>query len=181
MWGLLFFLLHIPSPSLLLSFLSSRFLPSPPFPPPSPFLPFPPLSSLSFPLKKWDHEYVITSLLENAVFSWKQLKKRGGLPWGAYPPTYPHPRLRAMSVWEAPIRVPLPSSTKVKDNPAIVFSGETKDWTTRSNCSLIRFEGGRALAEFFVRQLKEKTDTRVMRAKVVAHARLPKTTVTTLQ
>ena len=61
-----------------------------------------------------------------------------------------------------------------KDNPAIVFSGATKDWTAFKDAIQLLadkhdttwlFEGGRALAEFFARQLKEKTGTKVMRAK----------------
>ena len=55
-----------------------------------------------------------------------------------------------------------------KDNPAPVFSGETKDWPAFKAATQLRadkhdttwlFEGGRSLAEFFVRQIKEKTDT----------------------
>ena len=57
-----------------------------------------------------------------------------------------------------------------KDNPAPVFSGETKDWPTFKDAIQMRadkhdttwlFEGGRSLvlslAEFFARQIKEKT------------------------
>jgi len=55
-----------------------------------------------------------------------------------------------------------------KDNPAPVFSGETKDWPAFKAATQLRadkhdttwlFEGKRALAEFFARQLKEKTRT----------------------
>jgi len=55
-----------------------------------------------------------------------------------------------------------------KDNPAPVFSGETEDWPTFKGTIQLRadkhdttwlFEGGRSLAEFFVRQIKEKTGT----------------------
>ena len=55
-----------------------------------------------------------------------------------------------------------------KDNPAPVFSGETKDWPAFKDATQLRddkhdttwlFEGGQALAEFFARQLKEKTGT----------------------
>ena len=79
---------------------------------------------------------------------------------------------------------------EAKDNPTLVFDCQTKNWSAFKDAIQLLadkhdttwvFEGGRALAEFFVRQLKEKTDTRVMRAKVVARARLPKTTVITLQ
>ena len=57
---------------------------------------------------------------------------------------------------------------EVKDNPAIVFSGATKDWSVFKDAIQLGadnldttwlFEGGRALAEFFARQLKEKTGT----------------------
>jgi hypothetical protein len=53
-----------------------------------------------------------------------------------------------------------------KDNPAPVFSGEMKDWPTFKDTIQMRtdkhdttwrFEGGRLLAEFFARQIKEKT------------------------
>ena len=53
-----------------------------------------------------------------------------------------------------------------KDNPAPVFSGETKDWPTFKDAIQMRadkhdttwlFEGGRSLAEFLARQIKEKT------------------------
>ena len=53
-----------------------------------------------------------------------------------------------------------------QDNPAPVFSGETKDWPTFKDAIQMRadkhdttwlFEGGRSLAEFFARQIKEKT------------------------
>jgi hypothetical protein len=63
-----------------------------------------------------------------------------------------------------------------KDNPAIVFSGATKDWTGFKDAIQLLadkhdttwlFEGGRVLAEFFARQFKEKTDTKVVRAKSV--------------
>ena len=55
-----------------------------------------------------------------------------------------------------------------KDNPAFAFSGETKDWPAFKDVTQLRddkhdttwlFEGGQALAEFFARQLKEKTGT----------------------
>ena len=59
----------------------------------------------------WGHEYVNTSLLENAV-SWEineggpQSEATLNLPYPQptlnLPSTYPHPRPRAMSVWEAP-------------------------------------------------------------------------------
>ena len=56
-----------------------------------------------------------------------------------------------------------------QDNQAPVFSGETKDWPTFKDAIQMRadkhntmwlFEGGRSqqsLAEFFARQIKEKT------------------------
>jgi hypothetical protein len=56
----------------------------------------------------------------------------------------------------------------LKDNPVLVFSGETKDWPAFKDAIQLGadkldttwlFEGGRALAEFFARQLKEKTGT----------------------
>jgi len=55
-----------------------------------------------------------------------------------------------------------------KDNPAPVFSGETKDWCAFKDAIQLRadnhdttwlFENGRSLAEFFARQIKEKTNT----------------------
>ena len=64
-----------------------------------------------------------------------------------------------------------------KDNPAIVFSGATKDWPAFKDAIQLGadkldttwlFEGGRTLAEFFARQLKEKTGTAKMRATAVA-------------
>ena len=66
---------------------------------------------------------------------------------------------------------------EVKDNPALVFSGATKDWPAFKDAIQLGadrldttwlFEGGRALAEFFARQLKEKTGTKAMRAAAVA-------------
>ena len=63
-----------------------------------------------------------------------------------------------------------------KDNPALVFSCETKDWLTFKDAIQMRadkhdttwlFEGGRSLAEFFARQIKEKTDTKTTRAKAL--------------
>jgi hypothetical protein len=63
---------------------------------------------------------------------------------------------------------------EVKD---LVFSGATKDWPAFKDAIQLGadrldttwlFEGGRALAEFFARQLKEKTGTKVMRAAAVA-------------
>ena len=54
-----------------------------------------------------------------------------------------------------------------KDNPAPVFSGETKDWPAFKDAIQLRvdkhdttwlFEGGRLLAEFFATQIKAKTD-----------------------
>jgi hypothetical protein len=66
---------------------------------------------------------------------------------------------------------------EVKDNPAFVFSGATKDWSAFKDAIQLDadnldttwlFEGGRALAEFFARQLKEKTGTKAMRAAAVA-------------
>ena len=66
---------------------------------------------------------------------------------------------------------------EVTDNPALVFSGATKDWSAFKDAIQLLadkhdttwlFEGGRALAEFFARQLKEKTGTKVMRAAAVA-------------
>ena len=65
---------------------------------------------------------------------------------------------------------------KASDNPALVFSGATKDWSVFKDAIQLLadkhdttwlFEGGRALAEFFARQLKEKTGTKVMRAKAI--------------
>ena len=65
---------------------------------------------------------------------------------------------------------------KASDNPALVFSGATKDWSVFKDAIPLLadkhdttwlFEGGRALAEFFARQLKEKTGTKVMRAKAI--------------
>ena len=64
-----------------------------------------------------------------------------------------------------------------KDNPAFAFSGETKDWPGFKDATQLHddkhdttwlFEGGRVLAEFFARQLKEKTCTKVTRAAAVA-------------
>jgi hypothetical protein len=63
-----------------------------------------------------------------------------------------------------------------KDNLAIVFSGETKDWPSFKDTIQMRadkhdttwlFEGGRSLAEFFARQIKEKTGTKTTRAKAL--------------
>jgi hypothetical protein len=63
-----------------------------------------------------------------------------------------------------------------KDNLAIVFSGETKDWPWFKDTIQMRadkhdttwlFEGGRSLAEFFARQIKEKTGTKTTRAKAL--------------
>jgi len=63
-----------------------------------------------------------------------------------------------------------------KDNPALAFSGETKDWSSFKDAIQLRadkhdttwlFEGGRLLAEFFARQLKEKTATKMMRTKAI--------------
>jgi len=63
-----------------------------------------------------------------------------------------------------------------KDNPAIVFSCETKDWPSFKDAIQMRadkhdttwlFEGGRSLAEFFARQIKEKTGTKTTRAKAL--------------
>ena len=63
-----------------------------------------------------------------------------------------------------------------KDNLAIVFSGETKDWPWFKDTRQMRadkhdttwlFEGGRSLAEFFTRQIKEKTGTKTTRAKAL--------------
>ena len=53
-----------------------------------------------------------------------------------------------------------------KDNPAPVFSGETNDWPAFKDAIQMHadkhdttwlFEGGRSLAEFLARQIKEKT------------------------
>jgi len=61
-----------------------------------------------------------------------------------------------------------------KDNLALAFSGETKDWPAFKDTTQLRadkhdttwlFEGARSLAEFFARQLKEKTGTKMMRTK----------------
>ena len=63
-----------------------------------------------------------------------------------------------------------------KDNPAPVFSGETKDWPTFKDAIQMHadkhdttwlFEGGRSLAEFFAGQIKEKTGTKTTRAKAL--------------
>jgi hypothetical protein len=63
-----------------------------------------------------------------------------------------------------------------KDNPAIVFSGETKDWPSFKDAIQVRadkhdttwlYEGGRSLAEFLARQIKEKTGTKMTRAKAL--------------
>ena len=63
-----------------------------------------------------------------------------------------------------------------KDNPALVFSGETKDWPAFKDAIQMRadkhdttwlFEGGRSLAEFFAGQIKEKTGTKTTRAKAL--------------
>jgi ketosteroid isomerase-like protein len=63
-----------------------------------------------------------------------------------------------------------------KDNPALVFPCETKDWPSFKDAVQMRadkhdttwlFEGGRSLAEFFARQIKEKTDTKTTRAKAL--------------
>ena len=65
---------------------------------------------------------------------------------------------------------------EVKDDPALVFSGTTKDWPAFKDaiqCVADRldttclFEGGRSLAQSFASQLKEKTGTKVMRAKAL--------------
>jgi hypothetical protein len=78
-----------------------------------------------------------------------------------------------------------------KDNPAIVFSGATKDWPAFKDAIQLGadkldttwlFEGGRTLAEFFARQLKEKTGTAKMRATAVAREVLvQRTKATTYQ
>ena len=63
-----------------------------------------------------------------------------------------------------------------KDNPALVFSCETKDWLTFKDAIQMRadkhdatwrFEGGRSLAEFFARQIKEKSGTKTTRTKAL--------------
>ncbi len=63
-----------------------------------------------------------------------------------------------------------------KDNPAFAFSGETKDWPAFKDATQLSpdhhdttwlFEVGRELAEFFARQLKEKTGTRMIRTKAI--------------
>jgi hypothetical protein len=50
--------------------------------------------------RAWGHEYVITSLLENAVIL-ETIKKEGSFRWRLPSPTLMQ-RPRAMSVWEAP-------------------------------------------------------------------------------
>jgi Lhr-like helicase len=56
-----------------------------------------------------------------------------------------------------------------KDNPSPIFSGETKDWHSFKDAIQMRvdkhdttwlFEGGRSLAEFCLRQIKEKTGSK---------------------
>ena len=63
-----------------------------------------------------------------------------------------------------------------KDNPALVFPCETKDWPSFKDAIQMcadkhdttwLFEGGRSLAEFFARQIKEKTGTKTTRAKAL--------------
>ena len=63
-----------------------------------------------------------------------------------------------------------------KDNPALVFSCETKDCPTFKDAIQMRadkhdttwlFEGGRSLAEFFARQIKEKAGTKTTRTKAL--------------
>ena len=63
-----------------------------------------------------------------------------------------------------------------KDNPEIVFSGETKDWSSFKDAIQMRadkhdttwlFEDGRSLAEFFASQFKEKTGTKTTSAKAL--------------
>ena len=57
---------------------------------------------------------------------------------------------------------------EAKDNPSLVFDCQTKNWSAFKDAIQLLadkhdttwlFEGGRALAEFFARQLKEKTRT----------------------
>ena len=63
-----------------------------------------------------------------------------------------------------------------KDNPELAFSGETKDCPSFKDAIQLQadkhdttwlFEGGRSLAEFFARHLKEKTVTKMMRTKAI--------------
>ena len=65
---------------------------------------------------------------------------------------------------------------EAKDNPTLVFDCQTKNWSAFKDAIQLLadkhdttwlFEGGRALAEFFARQLKEKTGTKVMRTKAI--------------
>jgi hypothetical protein len=79
--------------------------------------------------------------------------------FGGYEPRSRVPLLRFAPAW-------LRKGMEEKDNPAPVFSGETKDWPTFKDAIQMRadkhdttwlFEGGRSLAEFLARQIKEKT------------------------
>jgi len=63
-----------------------------------------------------------------------------------------------------------------KDNPTIVFSDETKDCPSFKDAIQIcadkhdttwLFEGPQSLAEFFARQIKEKTGTKTTSAKAL--------------
>jgi hypothetical protein len=63
-----------------------------------------------------------------------------------------------------------------KDNPSPIFSGETKDWHSFKDAIQMRvdkhdttwlFEGGRSLAEFCLRQIKEKTGSKTTRTKAL--------------
>ena len=78
---------------------------------------------------------------------------------------------------------------EVKDNPALVFSGATKDWPAFKDAIQLGadkldttwlFEGGRALAEFFASQIKEKTGTR-RHARRQWSAKKPRVIATTYQ
>jgi hypothetical protein len=66
---------------------------------------------------------------------------------------------------------------ETKDNPTLVFDCQTKNWSVFKDAiqlladkhdTTCLFEDGRSLAEFFARQLKEKTGTRLNRANTVA-------------
>ena len=66
---------------------------------------------------------------------------------------------------------------ETKDNPTLVFDCQTKNWSAfKDEIQLLAdkhdttwlLEGGRSLAEFFARQLKEKTGTRLNHVNAVA-------------
>ena len=65
---------------------------------------------------------------------------------------------------------------EAKDNPTLVFDCQTKNWSAFKDAiqlladkhdTTCLFEDGRSLAEFFARQIKEKTGTKTTRAKAL--------------